>query len=91
MNNCQIKEKYIRFHSQISISEADMQTLGHTITMVTQDGTTITLPTHEAMLSADGTHSVTMVTADGTEGQVSFTTTFLFSKIPLCVTHYSYI
>ena len=40
----------------------------NTITMVTQDGTTITVPAHEAMLG--GAHAVTMVTADGTEGQV---------------------
>ena len=46
-----------------------MQAMGGTITMVTQEGTTITIPAHEAMLSG-GTHSVTMVSADGTEGQV---------------------
>lgn len=41
-----------------------------TITMVTQEGTTITIPAHEAMLSSGEGHSVTMVSADGTEGQV---------------------
>lgn len=41
-----------------------------TITMVTQEGTTITIPAHEAMLSPGEGHSVTMVSADGTEGQV---------------------
>ncbi|KAI1903896.1 hypothetical protein AGOR_G00000130 [Albula goreensis] len=59
---------------QVSISQADIQTVENTITMVTQDGTTITVPAHEAMLSADGTHAVTMVTADGTEGQVAIVT-----------------
>lgn len=53
-----------------------MQALGNTITMVTSDGTTFTVPSHE-MLNADGTHSVTMVAADGTEEQVSFTKTLL--------------
>ncbi|KAM9421978.1 zinc finger protein 143-like isoform 3-T3 [Salvelinus alpinus] len=55
---------------QVSISQADMQALGETITMVTSDGTTFTVPSHE-MLNADGTHSVTMVAADGTEEQVA--------------------
>ncbi|XP_036400445.1 zinc finger protein 143 isoform X1 [Megalops cyprinoides] len=59
---------------QVSISQADMQAMGNTITMVTQDGTTITVPAHEAVLSSGGTHSVTMVTADGTEGQVAIVT-----------------
>ncbi|XP_039604059.1 zinc finger protein 143 isoform X2 [Polypterus senegalus] len=59
---------------QVSLSQADIQTVGNTITMVTQDGTTITVPTHEAVLSSGGTHSVTMVTADGTEGQVAIVT-----------------
>lgn len=67
---------YLPFHSQVSISQADMQALGNTITMVTSDGTTFTVPSHE-MLNADGTHSVTMVAADGTEEQVSFTKTLL--------------
>uniref|UniRef100_A0A674ALE8 Zinc finger protein 143a n=1 Tax=Salmo trutta TaxID=8032 RepID=A0A674ALE8_SALTR len=55
---------------QVSISQVDMQALGNTITMVTSDGTTFTVPSHE-MLNADGTHSVTMVAADGTEEQVA--------------------
>ncbi|KAJ8406429.1 hypothetical protein AAFF_G00300030 [Aldrovandia affinis] len=59
---------------QVRISQADMQAMGNTITMVTQDGTTITVPAHEAVLSSDGTHAVTMVTADGTEGQVAIVT-----------------
>ncbi|XP_028813891.1 zinc finger protein 143 isoform X2 [Denticeps clupeoides] len=59
---------------QVSLSQADMQAMGGTITMVTQEGTTITIPAHEAMLSSGGAHSVTMVTADGTEGQVAIVT-----------------
>lgn len=55
--------------SQVSISEADLQAMGGTITMVTQEGTTITIPAHE--LATQGAHSVTMVTADGTDEQVS--------------------
>lgn len=47
-----------------------MQAIGNTITMVTQDGTTITVPAHEAVLSSEGTHSVSMVAADGTNEQV---------------------
>lgn len=58
---------YVLF--QVNISQADMQAIGNTITMVTQDGTTITVPAHDAVISSAGTHSVAMVTADGTEGQ----------------------
>ncbi|TNN00118.1 hypothetical protein fugu_011364 [Takifugu bimaculatus] len=54
---------------QVSISEADLQAMGGTITMVTQEGTTITIPAHE--LATQGAHSVTMVTADGTDEQVA--------------------
>lgn len=54
---------------QVSISEADLQAMGGTITMVTQEGTTITIPAHE--LATQGAHSVTMVTADGTDEQVN--------------------
>ena len=54
---------------QVSISEADLQAMGGTITMVTQEGTTITIPAHE--LATQGAHSVTMVTADGSDEQVS--------------------
>ncbi|XP_029607539.1 zinc finger protein 143 isoform X1 [Salmo trutta] len=57
---------------QVSISEADLQAMGGTITMVTQEGTTITIPAHELM--SQGHNSVTMVTADGTEGQVQIMT-----------------
>lgn len=63
-----------------------MQAMGGTITMVTQEGTTITIPAHEAMLSSGGAHSVTMVSADGAEGQVRvFTLTSWFST---CRIHY---
>ncbi|KAK7811616.1 hypothetical protein U0070_006052 [Myodes glareolus] len=55
--------------TQVNISQADMQAIGNTITMVTQDGTPITVPTHDAVISSAGTHSVAMVTAEGTEGQ----------------------
>lgn len=60
--------------TQRVLSQADMQAMGGTITMVTQEGTTITIPAHEAMLSSGGAHSVTMVSADGTEGQVAIVT-----------------
>ncbi|XP_026524174.1 zinc finger protein 143 [Notechis scutatus] len=53
----------------VNISQADMQAIGNTITMVTQDGTTITVPAHDAVISSAGTHSVAMVTAEDTEGQ----------------------
>ncbi|KAK2100752.1 hypothetical protein P7K49_022100, partial [Saguinus oedipus] len=53
----------------VNISQADMQAIGNTITMVTQDGTPITVPAHDAVISSAGTHSVAMVTAEGTEGQ----------------------
>ncbi|CAB1339252.1 unnamed protein product [Coregonus sp. 'balchen'] len=54
----------------ITHPDGTQQALGNTITMVTSDGTTFTVPSHE-MLNADGTHSVTMVAADGTEEQVA--------------------
>ncbi|KAF3829998.1 hypothetical protein GH733_001423 [Mirounga leonina] len=55
--------------SQDGTQHADMQAIGNTITMVTQDGTPITVPAHDAVISSGGTHSVAMVTAEGTEGQ----------------------
>lgn len=54
---------------QVSISDADLQAMGGTITMVTQEGTTITIPAHE--LASQGAHSVTMVTTDGSDEQVN--------------------
>ncbi|XP_036440622.1 zinc finger protein 143 isoform X1 [Colossoma macropomum] len=60
--------------TQQVLSQADVQAMSGTITMVTQEGTTITIPAHEAMLSSGETHSVTMVSADGTEGQVAIVT-----------------
>ncbi|XP_051953433.1 zinc finger protein 143 isoform X2 [Xyrauchen texanus] len=71
-------QQHVAFISQDGtqqvLSQADMQAMGGTITMVTQEGTTITIPAHEAMLSSGGAHSVTMVSADGTEGQVAIVT-----------------
>lgn len=63
---------------QVSISEADLQAMGGTITMVTQEGTTITIPAHE--LATQGAHSVTMVTTDGSDEQVN--------NCPCCVVEY---
>ncbi|XP_076840487.1 zinc finger protein 143 isoform X2 [Brachyhypopomus gauderio] len=60
--------------TQQVLSQADVQAMTGTITMVTQEGTTITIPAHEAMLSPGEAHSVTMVSADGTEGQVAIVT-----------------
>ncbi|XP_034031745.1 zinc finger protein 143 [Thalassophryne amazonica] len=57
---------------QVSISEADLQAMGGTITMVTQEGTAITIPAHE--LARRGAHSVTMVTTDGSDEQVAIMT-----------------
>uniref|UniRef100_A0A3Q2R0Y3 Zinc finger protein 143b n=1 Tax=Fundulus heteroclitus TaxID=8078 RepID=A0A3Q2R0Y3_FUNHE len=57
---------------QVSISEADLRAMGGTITMVTQEGTTITIPAHE--LAAQGPHSVTMVATDGSDEQVAIMT-----------------
>ncbi|XP_043915215.1 zinc finger protein 143 [Protopterus annectens] len=54
---------------QVSISQADMQAISNTITMVTQDGATITVPAHDAVISSGGTHSVAMVTTEGIDGQ----------------------
>lgn len=49
--------------------------MGGTITMVTQEGTTITIPAHE--LAAQGAHAVTMVTTDGSDEQVGVAGTSL--------------
>ncbi|KAM8861348.1 zinc finger protein 143 isoform 1-T1 [Synchiropus picturatus] len=57
---------------QVSISEADLQAMGGTITMVTQEGTTITIPAHE--LTTQSGHSVTMVTTEGSDEQVAIMT-----------------
>uniref|UniRef100_A0A3Q3JDM5 C2H2-type domain-containing protein n=1 Tax=Monopterus albus TaxID=43700 RepID=A0A3Q3JDM5_MONAL len=57
---------------QVSISDADLHAMGGTITMVTQEGTTITIPAHE--LTTQGPHSVTMVTTDGSDEQVAIMT-----------------
>lgn len=38
--------------------------------MVTQDGSLITIPPTETLLSSAEAHSVTMLSEDGTEGQV---------------------
>ncbi|XP_061750453.1 zinc finger protein 143 [Nerophis ophidion] len=51
----------------VSISEADLQAMGSTITMVTQEGTTITIPTHE--LTSQGGQVAIM-----TPGMTSFET-----------------
>lgn len=59
-------------HQQVSISEAALEAMGGTITMVTQEGTTITIPAHE--LATQGAHSVTMVTTDGSDEQVAIMT-----------------
>ncbi|XP_055078287.1 zinc finger protein 143 isoform X1 [Periophthalmus magnuspinnatus] len=62
---------------QVSISEAELQAMGGTITMVTQEGTTITIPAHELThqrthhLTNQGGHQLTMVTADGGDEQVA--------------------
>ncbi|XP_018607899.1 zinc finger protein 143-like isoform X2 [Scleropages formosus] len=59
---------------QVSISQADVQAIGSTITMVTQDGTTITVPTHEAVLSSGVANAVSMVAADGSDEHVTIVT-----------------
>lgn len=66
---------------QVNISQTDMQAIGNTITMVTQDGTPITVPAHDAVISSAGTHSVAMVTAEGTEGQQVIALFFFYIKL----------
>lgn len=46
------------------------QAIGSVITMLTQDGSVITIPPTESLLSSAEAHSVTVVSEDGTEGQV---------------------
>ncbi|XP_076857277.1 zinc finger protein 76 isoform X2 [Brachyhypopomus gauderio] len=54
--------------SSTQVSLSDLQALGTGITMVTQDGTTITVPAHHSILS-DKQHHVGMVMQDGKELQ----------------------
>uniref|UniRef100_A0A8C7Z396 Zinc finger protein 143b n=1 Tax=Oryzias sinensis TaxID=183150 RepID=A0A8C7Z396_9TELE len=58
--------------TQQQVNKADLQAMGGTITMVTQEGTTITIPAHE--LAAQGAHTVTMVATDGSDEQVAIMT-----------------
>lgn len=55
-------------HTQVNLTADDLQTLTAGITMVTQDGTTITVPAHQGIVSGRQQH-VTMVTRDGKELQ----------------------
>ncbi|XP_076124197.1 zinc finger protein 76 isoform X1 [Alosa pseudoharengus] len=55
--------------SQVSLSAEELQALGTAITMVTQDGTTITVPTHQGDITGTTQHHVTMVSGDGKELQ----------------------
>ncbi|KAI1890757.1 hypothetical protein AGOR_G00156910 [Albula goreensis] len=54
---------------QVSLSHEELQVLGTAITMVTQDGTTITVPAQQEDIDGTGEHTVTMVTGDGKELQ----------------------
>ncbi|XP_051780608.1 zinc finger protein 76 isoform X2 [Erpetoichthys calabaricus] len=54
---------------QVNLSNEDLQVLGTAITMVTQDGTAITVPAHESDIAGSQTHTVTMVTADDSDSQ----------------------
>ncbi|MFT7798448.1 zinc finger protein 76 [Arapaima gigas] len=55
--------------TMVSLSHEDLQALGTAITMVTQDGTTITVPTSQDTVDSTGQHTVTMVARDGKEVQ----------------------
>ncbi|KAI4887745.1 hypothetical protein NFI96_017184 [Prochilodus magdalenae] len=54
--------------SQVNLTADELQALTASITMVTQDGTTITVPAHQSILSGRQQH-VAMVTQDGKELQ----------------------
>ncbi|XP_048878604.1 zinc finger protein 76 [Brienomyrus brachyistius] len=54
---------------QVSLSHEELQVLGTAITMVTQDGTTITVPAHQEAVDGTGQHTVAMVSGDGKELQ----------------------
>ncbi|KAJ7999491.1 hypothetical protein DPEC_G00194980 [Dallia pectoralis] len=55
--------------SRVGMSAEDLQALGKAITMVTQDGTTISLPSHQTDMTSIGHHHITMVTEEGKELQ----------------------
>ncbi|KAJ8260248.1 hypothetical protein GJAV_G00178780 [Gymnothorax javanicus] len=54
---------------QASLPHQDLQVLGTAITMVTQDGTTITVPSHQESGGDHSEHTVAMITGDGKELQ----------------------
>ncbi|KAJ8258811.1 hypothetical protein COCON_G00178230 [Conger conger] len=53
---------------RVSLSHEELQVLGTAITMVTQDGTTITVPAQQEDMDV-GEHTVHMITGDGKELQ----------------------
>uniref|UniRef100_A0A672KNC5 Zinc finger protein 143 n=1 Tax=Sinocyclocheilus grahami TaxID=75366 RepID=A0A672KNC5_SINGR len=64
---CDVTEQHVTFITQDGASQA----VGNVITMVTQDGSVITIPPTESLLSSAEAHSVTVVSEDGTEGQMT--------------------
>uniref|UniRef100_A0A673MR36 Transcription factor IIIA n=1 Tax=Sinocyclocheilus rhinocerous TaxID=307959 RepID=A0A673MR36_9TELE len=64
---CDVTEQHVTFITQDGASQA----VGNVITMVTQDGSVITIPPTESLLSSAEAHSVTVFSEDGTEGQMT--------------------
>ncbi|KTG47754.1 hypothetical protein cypCar_00015839 [Cyprinus carpio] len=62
-----VTEQHVTFITQDGASQA----IGNVITMVTQDGSVITIPPTESLLSSAEAHSVTVLSEDGTEGQMT--------------------
>ncbi|XP_051756809.1 zinc finger protein 143a isoform X2 [Ctenopharyngodon idella] len=58
-------------HVTLITQDGASQAIGNAITMVTQDGSMITFPPTESLLTSAEAHSVTMVSEDGTEGQMT--------------------
>lgn len=57
-------------HVTLIAQDGTTQAIGETIAMVTEDGSVITIPPTESLLSSAEAHAVTMISEDGTEGQV---------------------
>ncbi|XP_042617012.1 zinc finger protein 143-like isoform X1 [Cyprinus carpio] len=58
-------------HVTLITQDGASQAIGSVITMLTQDGSVITIPPTESLLSSAEAHSVTVVSEDGTEGQMT--------------------
>uniref|UniRef100_A0A8C1Y337 Zinc finger protein 143a n=1 Tax=Cyprinus carpio TaxID=7962 RepID=A0A8C1Y337_CYPCA len=65
------EQQHVTLITQDGASQVCIRAIGSVITMLTQDGSVITIPPTESLLSSAEAHSVTVVSEDGTEGQMT--------------------